>query len=408
MPYSHSQLKIFDECPLHYRYKYLDKIPEPQIAESPALRFGKILHSSLEFLYKTIQNAGHAPEKSTLLQYFQSEMQTYRQQYDSISELPFAAQEFEERMLLGQQMIERYYEQYAPFTETKINGLEQNIHFDLPSGAKFRGIIDRLDLKGDTAIIVDYKTDKSIAPYSTFAESYQQQLTSYAIRVMQKYSHIVKNVEGKLIYLRLQQEITREITHEMLAATLTKIEEKIAGVEETLFRYNMGDKNAFLATEGNHCRRCPYQVLCPLWKHKFREDEVMMTEIGETSIKKLIDKFYHLQQQKKTLEEEIQAIKAFLEEYVQAHRDEGWSSLYGNEAQVKVAYQDEYKAKVDQGDVLKQFLLEHDLLDLLSMTVKVKEFTKFLQSHPEQLRQLTDLVEFQEKVVVGWVKEKKE
>ncbi|MDR3168341.1 MAG: PD-(D/E)XK nuclease family protein [Candidatus Peribacteria bacterium] len=407
MPYSHSQLKIFDECPLHYRYKYLDKIPEPQIAESPALKFGKILHATLEVLYKTIQNAGQAPEKSALLQYFQSEMQTYRQQYDSLSELPFAAQEFEERMLLGKQMIERYYEQYAPFTETKINGLEQNIHFDLPSGAKFRGIIDRLDLKGDTAIIVDYKTDKSIAPFSTFAESYQQQLTSYAIRVMQHYSHIAKNVEGKLIYLRLQQEITREITREMLESTIKKIEEKIVVVEDTLFRYNMGNKEAFQATEGNHCRRCPYQVLCPLWKHKFTEDEVMMTEIGETSIKKLIDKFYHLQQQKKALEEEIQTIKAFLEEYVQAHRDEGWSNLYGNEAQVKVAYQDEYKAKVDQGDALKQFLLKHDLRDLLSMTVKSKELTKFLQSHPEQLRQLVDLVEFQEKVVVGRVQAKK-
>ncbi|MDR0860769.1 MAG: PD-(D/E)XK nuclease family protein [Candidatus Peribacteria bacterium] len=39
MPYSHSQLKSFDECQLRYRYKYLDKIPESQVAESPALKF---------------------------------------------------------------------------------------------------------------------------------------------------------------------------------------------------------------------------------------------------------------------------------------------------------------------------------------------------------------------------------
>jgi putative RecB family exonuclease len=399
---------MFNECQLHYRYKYLDKIPEPQIPESPALKFGQILHSTLEFLYKTIQNAGKAPEETTLLHYFQSEMQTYRQQYNTISELPFPVQEFEERLSLGKQMIERYYDQYAPFTETKINGLEQNINFDLPNGTKFRGIIDRLDLKGDTAIIVDYKTDKSIAPASTFAESYQQQLTSYAIRVMQQYAHIAKKVEGKLIYLRLQQEITREITHEMLESTIQTIEHKIATIEETLFTYNMGNKDAFLAIKGNHCRRCPYQVLCPLWKHTFQADEIIITDIGETTIKKLIDKCYDLGNQKKTLEEQIQNIKTFLEEYVQAHRDEGRKYLYGNEAQLRVEYKDEYKAKASQSEALKQFLVEHQLLDLLSMTVKTKELTKFLQSQPEQLRQLADLVEFQQHIVVGRAQAKKE
>jgi hypothetical protein len=335
-------------------------------------------------------------------------MQTYRDEYNQLSETPFPVQEFDERMHLGQQMINRYYERYTPFTETKINGLEQNIIFDLPKGTKFRGIIDRLDLKGDTAIIVDYKTDKSIAPLSTFAESYQQQLTSYAIWVGQQYAHIAKKVEGKLIYLRLQQEITREITHEMLQQTIQKIEEKIAVIETTLFEYNMGNQEAFQPTEGTQCRRCAYQIFCPLWKHKFQDDEVLITEIGETSIKKLIDNFYHLSAQKKEVEEKMQEIKTFLEEYVQAHRDEGRKYLYGNEAQLRVDYKDEYKAKADQSEGLKQFLLEQQLWDLLSMTVKAKELTKFLQAHPEILRQLSDLIEFQQKVIVGWVKEKKE
>jgi putative RecB family exonuclease len=408
MPYSHSQLKLFDECPLRYRYKYLDTIPEPQVIESPALKFGSILHSTLEFLYKTIQNSGKAPEKADLITFFQSQMHAYRQHYNTLSELPFPVQEFEERMSLGQQMIGRYYTQYAPFTDTKINGLEQRIHFDLPQGSKFRGIIDRLDFKGDTAIIVDYKTDKSLAPFATFADTYQQQLTSYAIWVLQQYPHLIKKVEGKLIYLRLQQEITREITNEMLEHTIQTIEKKIAGIENTLFEYNMGKKEAFQAIEGNHCRRCAYQVLCPLWKHKFHDDEVLMTEIGETTIKKQIDTFYHLSQQKKALEEQLQEIKEFLEAYVQAHRDEGWKYLYGNEAQLRVEYKDEYKAKADQADALKQFLLEHQILNVFSMTVKTKELTKFLQSNPDHLRQLADLIEFQENVVVGRVKEKKE
>jgi hypothetical protein len=62
---------------------------------------------------------------------------------------------------------------------------------------------------------------------------------------MNNYPHVVKSVTGKLIYLRLQQEITREITSEMLQHAIDTIVQKIADVENTLFRYNMGEKDAF-------------------------------------------------------------------------------------------------------------------------------------------------------------------
>jgi truncated hemoglobin YjbI len=72
--------------------------------------------------------------------------------------------------------------------------------------------------------------------------------------------------------------------------------------------------------------------MCPLWKHRFQEDEeVIVSEIGETTIKKLVDKFYHLTAQKKEIEENLQGIKEFLEQYVASHADEEWKKLYGEE-----------------------------------------------------------------------------
>lgn len=408
MVYSHSQLKTFDECQLRYRYKYLDKVPEPQVAESPALKFWSIIHASLELLYKKIQNSGQAPEKADLTSFFSVEMAKFRDQYNQLSEAPFPVQDFDDRIALWQQMIDRFYDQYAPFTATKVNGLEQHINFDLPNWAKFRGIIDRLDFQGDTAIIVDYKTDKAIAPLETFAESYQQQLTTYAIWVMQQYSHAVKKIEGKLIYLRFQKEITREITSEMLEQAIQKITEQISLIEKNLFDYNMGNKEAFQAVEGHQCRRCAYHVLCPLFKHKFKDDEVIVSEIGETTIKKLIDKFYILKKQEKEIEDQLQGIKEFLEEYVQSHLDEGWKAIYGDQAQLRVDYKNGYNAKPDQKDAVKQFLIEHNLLNLMSMTIKTNELTTVLESDPELLSQLSNLIEFQNKVIVGWAKEKKE
>jgi hypothetical protein len=47
--------------------------------------------------------------------------------------------------------------------------------------------------------------------------------------------------------------------------------------------------------------------MCPLWKHKFQADEaVVVSEIGETTIKKLVDKFATLTAEKKLIEENLQ------------------------------------------------------------------------------------------------------
>ena len=392
---------MFNECQLRFRFRYIDKIPEPKVAESPALKFGSIIHSCLELIHKRVQNSGKAPEKEAIKTYFHEELTRYRDQYDAVSELPFSPQDYDDRISLGDEMLDRYYEKYAPFDQSKVNGLEQMINFSLPNGSKFRGIIDRLDLNDGHATIVDYKTDKSIAPYSIFEDTYQQQLTSYAIWVKSNYPHLITSVTGKLIFLRLEQEISREITSEMLDKAIEKITDTITRIQETLFRYNMGERDAFVPTEGYQCRRCAYQVMCPLWKHKFQDDEVIIsTEIGETTIKKLVDKFYDLNTQKKELEDQLKGIKEFLEQYAQSHSDEERKKLYGNEAEVRVDHKKEYKAQSQKGDELKQFLLENDFLDLLTLQVNTNKLTKYLKENPGEMKEFADMIELQEKVTV--------
>ena len=99
--------------------------------------------------------------------------------------------------------------------------------------------------------------------------------------------------------------------------------------------------------------------MCPLWKHRFQDDEVVIvSEIGETSIKKLVDKFYHLNNQKKELEDNLKGIKEFLEEYVTSHADEEWKKLYGEEGELKIDYKNELKPRDDKNTELKQLLLD--------------------------------------------------
>lgn len=149
--------------------------------------------------------------------------------------------------------------------------------------------------------------------------------------------------------------------------------------------------------------------MCPLWKHKFTDDEVVITtEIGQTTIKKLVDKFYHLTNQKKELEEQLTSIKEFLEEYVVQHKDQEWKNLYGEQGQVRVDYKTEYKAQNEHNETMKDILLDEDLKELLIMSINSKKLTKYLKDHPEQLNKRANLLILQDKITIGRAKEKKE
>jgi ATP-dependent helicase/DNAse subunit B len=54
--YSFSQVNTFTQCPLKYRYKYVERIPVGEFVETADTILGKIVHSSLEKLYKDINN----------------------------------------------------------------------------------------------------------------------------------------------------------------------------------------------------------------------------------------------------------------------------------------------------------------------------------------------------------------
>lgn len=409
MAYSHSQLKVFDECALRFRYKYVDKIKEPDVAPSVAMEFGTIIHDTLELLYKKIQSSGVVMTAEQLNTHIEDKMIDFRSRYNAVSELPLSSDIYEDYLALSKEMISRYYENYAPFNQAKVNGLETNINFELPNHAKFRGKIDRFDIAGTQWIIVDYKTDKSIAPYEDFQNSYQQQLNSYAIWIMNNYPHAITSLQWKLIYLRLAREITWEITPEMIQQAITNITDKITKIEDTIFRYNMGEKDAFWPVEWTQCRRCAYQVMCPLWKHRFQADEpVIVSKIWETTIKKLVDKFYHMNKQMKELKDNLDNIKEFLEEYVASHADQEWKKLYGEEGQLDVRYNNDFEPQSDKKDELKQFLLEEWLLDLLTMSINTGRLTKYMSENPEKITIIATMIEKREKITVGWARQKKD
>ena len=85
-----------------------------------------------------------------------------------------------------------------------------------PLKQQFRGVIDRIDKEGDTFIINDYKTNKSLPPEQK--QEYMDQLTLYGLAIQQHYGKYLQHIKARLHFLHFDVEDEREITQERLDA----------------------------------------------------------------------------------------------------------------------------------------------------------------------------------------------
>lgn len=262
MIYSYSQLKCFEECPLQYRFLYIDKLKDKKQIPTLSLILGSTIHNTLEYLYKTYDRKGVIISLPNLHQYFETKLTATIQDNESVSESYFSAQEITQIQQEGEQMLTDFYEQYYPFERPMHRHIEQTFYCPLPNGHKWRGIIDRREENNSSATIIDYKTDKSIQQSQT---NHQEQITSYAYRIQQQ-SPTIQTIEGKLIYLRHSQAITWTISTHDIQTQIQQIIKRIETIEQTLFLYNMGEKEAFRPVLQSRCRSCAYQHHCPLYQ----------------------------------------------------------------------------------------------------------------------------------------------
>ena len=64
--YSVSQIQVYLQCPLKYRYRYIDKIPTPEFVETTDTLLWTLVHESLQNLYNNI-NIFKTPTKEEFI-----------------------------------------------------------------------------------------------------------------------------------------------------------------------------------------------------------------------------------------------------------------------------------------------------------------------------------------------------
>ena len=174
--FSPSALNCYLDCQLKFYLKYIANLdtPDEVSAEIDSATFGSIFHKTAEYIYTDLTARGSLITKEDIEKLLKDDvrLENYVDKAfkDQFFHLPDTEQpEYNGIQLINSAVILRYIKQllrhdlkYAPFdfigTEEKVEE-EITIHTaDEDVHSRIGGYIDRLDSKGDTLRIVDYKT----------------------------------------------------------------------------------------------------------------------------------------------------------------------------------------------------------------------------------------------------------
>ncbi|HEX5189664.1 MAG TPA: PD-(D/E)XK nuclease family protein [Streptosporangiaceae bacterium] len=244
---SPSRAADFLTCPLLYRFRVIDRLPE---APSPAMARGTLVHAVLERLF---DEPAAVRSQETAERLVVPEWERLVAAEPELAAL--FADEDQHASWLGQarEMIGRYFTLEDP-TRLEPANREMLVEAVLESGLRLRGYIDRLDVSAAGEIrIVDYKT--GTAPRADFEARALFQMRFYALVLWRTRAVVPRLLQ--MIYLG-NGEIVRYAPDEAdLLATERKIEALWRAIERAM---KAGD---WRPRPGKLCDWCAHQSLCP-------------------------------------------------------------------------------------------------------------------------------------------------
>jgi len=180
--YSHSRLAAFEQCPLRFKFQYIDRL-KPDIQQSIEGFLGNKVHDTLEYIYNETTK-GKIFELDEVIKFyienwhkdFNPDIKIVKEEYDS-----------EHYFNLGIKFLIDYFLKYSPFKDNTI-ACEKRILVNLDSEGKYKlqGYIDRLTHNKDTNLfeIHDYKTGGFLKSQEELDKDRQLALYSIGIREM--------------------------------------------------------------------------------------------------------------------------------------------------------------------------------------------------------------------------------
>lgn len=252
--FSNSRLNAYENCPLQYRMRYVDKVEVPR-RESIEAFLGKRVHEALEYLYKSVGQA-YRPTLAEVIAHFR---EAWEREWTDAIHIVRSGETVAGYKAIAERCITLYYRRHEPFDRGRTVDVEMLVSYplDLERDLHLQGYIDRLvDLGGGNYEIHDYKTGRRLPSQADVDRD--RQLALYQMGVTQRFPD-VRSVKLVWHYLAHDKKLESERTPEMLRALREKVIALIGTIERATAAGNLPPKVTPL------CSWCEYKPVCPAW-----------------------------------------------------------------------------------------------------------------------------------------------
>lgn len=237
---SYSQIETFKVCPLHYKLKYLFKIPTPPSASQS---FGISMHNTLKDFYEAVKSNEKPTEK--LLVDLLTKNWIVEGYSNKVHEKKFFAR--------GKTYLSGFLKEAF---DPKVLPVLLEEPFTIPVGdIKIGGKIDRVDSLPDGSIeIWDYKTGATIPTPKEVKDNLQLSFYALAASTLKNppFDKDPKKIKLSLYYLDTQEKFTTRRT----LADLEKAKEEILKIRSEI------ENSDFTCSGGFLCKNCEFKQLC--------------------------------------------------------------------------------------------------------------------------------------------------
>jgi len=265
--YSHSRLSTYEQCPLKFKFRYIDELEEGDSIEA---FMGKQVHETLFFIYTKVKEKRFPTLHQALIFYKDLWDKEFHQNIKIVKRDLTAKDYFEKGLIF----LEQYYRKHIPFDEN-ILSMEKRILIDLEGDGKYmvQGFIDKLIYNEQENVyeIHDYKTSNWLKSQEELDQD--RQLALYSLGLKDLYPDADK-IALKWYFLKHGVEKTSFRTNEQLEELKNSIKILINEIESA---------QEWPAKKSKLCDWCGFKNRCPAYQEEI-DVESLLRNSEETFI----------------------------------------------------------------------------------------------------------------------------
>jgi hypothetical protein len=242
-PWSASKVSTALRCPRLFHFKYVQKIPEPEVM--PETRIGKAIHKSLELV---MMGTPLEEAKQSVRAELPNETEQLRfdRLGESIQQFVTRIAQFRRRRRVSRQLVEYSLAIREDLSVTQFYS----------GDAYYRGVLDLGYLFEDDALaLVDHKTGQRI-PGSTIVD----QLQGYGVLAAAAFRHV------KHFWFGIHWIAERAVEWTSPVPPETVIDRMVPDLLDNIEAAALAVSDGPRPNPGTYCDRCPYRDRCPASK----------------------------------------------------------------------------------------------------------------------------------------------